>query len=303
MKQNVKKELKCIIITFLSAIISIVALHTFIVPSKFSPSGIDGVSTILYELTGINIGWFKIIINVPLLILAWIFLNKRFVIYVMLFTLLDSVGVILLESVNFYVFIPANLTTEIAIGYRLIAAIFSGVMMGVCIGLMLKIGFSSGGVDIIACLFHKIKPHFHVEKIISFCSYTIVAMSYFIYGDLTSILLSVVQIFVSEWTITAILRKDRYAIEVKIVTKKPDAIKNEILYKYHHSATILESQGMYTGDKYFMVITVMNRWDVPEFMTLLKKYPETFVYFSDGVRVQGDFHYTKIDNGERTNAY
>jgi uncharacterized membrane-anchored protein YitT (DUF2179 family) len=86
MKQNFKKELNCIIITFLSAIISIVALHTFIVPSKFSPSGIDGVSTILYELTGINIGWFKIIINVPLLILAWIFLNKRFVIYVMLFT-------------------------------------------------------------------------------------------------------------------------------------------------------------------------------------------------------------------------
>lgn len=303
MKLSLKKEIKNVLFTIISALISCVALHTFIVPSNFSPSGIDGVSTILYEITGLNIGWYKIIINVPLLILAWIFLNKKYVFYVMFFTLLDSLGVIILEKIDFYVFIPSTLEAVDVIGYRLIAAIFSGVMMGVCIGLMLKIGFSSGGVDIIACLFHKLKPHIQIEKIISICSYVIVAISYFVYGDLTSILLSIVQIFVSEWTIGALLKRERYAIEVKIVTKNPEIIKQEILYKYHHSATILESQGMYSGDKNYMVVSVMNRWDVPEFMNLMKKHPDTFIYFSDGIRVQGDFHYTKIDNGNRTDAF
>lgn len=303
MKLNWKKEIKDVFMTVLAALLSVVALHTFVVPADFSPSGIDGLCTILYEMTDLNMGWFKIFINIPLMILAWIFLNKKYVLYVMFFTILDSVGVIILESLGFFVFIPTGLTVAEAIGYRLLAAIFSGVMLGVCVGIMLKLGYSSGGVDIIACLVHKWKPHFNVERIISICAYAIVGISYFVYGDLTSILLSVVQIFVSEWTIAAILRRERYAIEVKVITKAPEKIRDEILYKHRHSATIIESKGMYSGENNYMVVSVMNSRDIPEFMNTMKKHPDTFVYFSDGVRVQGDFHFTQEKIGERIDAY
>ena len=300
---NIKKEIKDIFLTFIAAFFSVVALHTFVVPAKFSPSGIDGLSTILYEITGLNMGWFKIFINIPLMVLAWIFLNKKYVLYVMIFTIFDSVGVIVLESLNFYVFIPIGLTEAEAVGYRLISAIFSGVLLGVSVGIMLKIGYSSGGVDIIACLVHKWKPHLNVERIISICAYTIVAISYFVYWDLTSILLSIIQIFISEWTITGLLRRDRYAIEVKVVTKEPEKIKEEILYKHKHSATIIKGNGMYSGDEYFIVTSVMNSRDIPEFMNTMKKHPETFVYFSDGVRDQGEFHFSEEKEGGRVDAY
>ena len=303
MKVKWKKEIKDVLMTFVAALLSVVALHAFVVPADFSPSGIDGLCTVLHEITGLNMGWFKIFINIPLMILAWIFLNKKYVFYVMFFTLLDSVGVIVLECLNFFVFIPTGLTSAEAVGYRLLAAIFSGVMLGVCVGIMLKLGYSSGGVDVIACLAHKWKPHVNVERIISICAYIIVGVSYFVYWDLTSILLSVVQIFASEQTIAAILRRERYAIEVKVITKEPEKIREEILYKYKHSATIIDSQGMYSKEKNFMVVSVMNSRDIPEFMNTMKKYPDTFVYFSDGVRVQGDFHFTQEKIGERIDAY
>ena len=303
MKLNWKRELKDVLMTFVAALLSVVALHTFVVPADFSPSGIDGACTILYEITGVNMGWFKILINIPLMVLAWIFLNKKYVLYVMFFTVLDSVGVIILESISFFVFIPMGLTVAEAVGYRLLAAIFSGVMLGVCVGIMLKLGYSSGGVDIIACLVHKWKSHFNVERVISVCAYTIVGISYFVYWDLTSILLSVVQIFVSEWTIAGLLRRERFAIEVKVVTKEPEKIRDEILYKHRHSATIVESKGMYSNEKNYMVVSVMNSRDIPEFMNSMKKHPDTFVYFSDGVRVQGDFHFTHEKIGERIDAY
>ena len=303
MKLNWKRELKDVLMTFVAALLSVVALHTFVVPADFSPSGIDGACTILYEITGVNMGWFKILINIPLMVLAWIFLNKKYVLYVMFFTVLDSVGVIILESISFFVFIPTGLTVAEAVGYRLLAAIFSGVMLGVCVGIMLKLGYSSGGVDIIACLVHKWKSHFNVERVISICAYTIVGISYFVYWDLTSILLSVVQIFVSEWTIAGLLRRERFAIEVKVVTKEPEKIRDEILYKHRHSATIVESKGMYSNEKNYMVVSVMNSRDIPEFMNSMKKHPDTFVYFSDGVRVQGDFHFTHEKIGERIDAY
>ena len=118
-RKKVKKELRDILFMLLAVTVSFVSLHVFVIPANFSPSGIDGVSTILYELTGINIGWFKLFFNTPLMILAWIFLKKRHVFYVTIFTFLDSFGLIVLEYFDFYIFIPEALTMAEAIGYRL----------------------------------------------------------------------------------------------------------------------------------------------------------------------------------------
>lgn len=300
--ETLKKEIPQILLLILAAAISFFSLHVFVIPSNFSPSGIDGVSTILYEITGINTGWYKIAFNIPLMILAWIYLKRRYVICVIAFTLLDSFGMIILETVNFYTFLPEVIGQTDVVGYRLLAALFAGVALGVSTAIMLKIGGSTGGIDIIACLVNQKKPNLNVEKIISIICYAVIACSYFVYWDLTSILLSVIQIFVFECTVSAILRNDRYALEVKIITKHPEKIRDEILYKHEHSATIINGHGMYTGDEYYMVITVINSRDIAAFMRTLKQLPDTFIYFSEGVRVQGDFHFgDKI--GSRVDAF
>lgn len=167
---------------------------------------------------------------------------------------------------------------------------------------MLKIGCSTGGIDIVACLVNIKKPNFNIERIISIICYTVIACSFFVYWDLTSILLSCIQIFVFEWTVATLLRKDRYAMEVKIITKDPKMLRDEIINRYHHSATIVEATGMYSGEGYSMVITVLNNRDIHPFMTMMKAHPDTFIYFSDGVKVQGDYHFgSKI--GSRIDAY
>jgi len=233
---------------------------------------------------------------------AWVCLNKRYVFYVISFVVLDAFGVILMEKINFFTFIPVGLTAGEEIGYRLISAMVAGVALGICTGLMLKIGCSTGGVDIIACLVNMKKPNFHVERIISVICYAVILCSYFVYRDLTSILLSCIQIFVFEWTAALLLRKDRYALEVKIITKNPDAIRDEILYKYRHSATILNATGMYTGEAYSMVITVLDSRNMQAFMSSMKAHPDTFIYFSDGVKVQGEYHFG-LTASERIDAY
>ena len=301
--KKLKKEGRDILLTVVAACFSVVALHTFVVPSDFSPSGIDGLCTILYEVTGFNMGWFKILINIPLLVLAYFLLNKKYVLYVIFFTALDSFGVVLLEKVDFYIYIPAGLAAAELVGYRLLSALVSGILLGVCVGIMLKIGYSSGGIDIVACLLHKWKPHFHVERIISICAYSIVGVSFFIYKDLTSIFLSAVQIFASECIVSTLLKHDRFATEVKIVTKNPQEIRDEILYTYRHGATVVKSTGMYSGEDNYIVFSVMNLRDIPTLMNILKKYPETFVYFSEGVRVQGDFHFNEEEIGVWHAAY
>jgi len=302
LKNKLTKELNSIFLLFCAAAVSFLSVHVFIVPSNFAPSGIEGISMILYEITGINIGWFKLAFNIPLMIVAWVCLNKRYVLYVIAFVVLDSLGVILLEQIGFYTFIPAGLTFGEEMGYRLISAMVAGVALGICTGFMLKIGCSTGGIDIIACLVNMKKPNFHVERVISILCYGVILCSYFVYRDLTSILRSCIQIFVFEWTAAALLRKDRYAVEVKIITKNPDAIRDEILYKYRHSATVVEATGMYTGDAYSMVITVLDSRNMQNFMVSMKAHPDTFIYFTDGVKVQGEYHFG-LTTSERIDAY
>lgn len=301
-KNKLTTELTSILMLLCAVAVSFLSVHVFIVPSNFAPSGIEGISMILYEITGINIGWFKLAFNIPLLIVAWICLNKRYVIYVVAFVVLDALGVILMEQIGFFTFVPAGLTAGEAMGYRLISAMVAGVALGICTGLMLRIGCSTGGVDIIACLVSMKKPNFHVERVISVICYGVILCSYFVYRDLTSILLSCIQIFVFEWTAASLLRKDRYAVEVKIITKKPEEIRDEILYKYRHSATILEATGMYTGDTYSMVITVLDSRNMQAFMSSMKAHTDTFIYFTDGVKVQGEYHFG-LTESERMDAY
>lgn len=301
-KSKLKAELSSMLMLLGAVVVSFVSVHVFIIPSNFAPSGIEGVSAILYEITGLNIGWFKLMLNIPLMIIAWIYLDKRYVFYVIAFIVGDAIGVILMEKLNFYTFVPAGLTAGEEIGYRLISAIVAGVALGICTGLMLKIGCSTGGIDIIACLVNMKKPNLHIERIISVICYCVIACSYFVYRDLTSILLSCIQIFVFEWTAASLLRKDRYALEVKIITKNPEAIRDEILHKYRHSATILNATGMYTGEAYSMVITVLDGRNMHAFMSSMKSHPDTFIYFSDGVKVQGEYHFGKTVSA-RIDAY
>ena len=293
LKKKIMYETKCTITMLVAVLVSFLSLHIFVIPASFAPSGIDGISTILYELTGLNIGWYKIIFNVPLLVLAWIYLNKRYVIYISIYTIFDSIGLILLEKFNFYTFIPANLVIEQALSYRLLSAIFAGVALGVTSGLMLKMGFSTGGTDIIASLVHKRKPHVNTERIIGFICYLIIFCSYFVYWDVTSILLSVIQIFVFEITTSVLLKSDRYAVEVKVITKHPYQIRDIVLYDFEHSATILNAEGMYSGEDYKMIITLMTERELVEFIEEMKKYPDTFLYYSGGVRVKGDFQFNE----------
>ena len=183
--KDVFNKIKDIFLTVIAAILSAIALHVFVYKNSFAPSGIDGIATMIQELTNINAGIISVVLNAPLLIVAWFFLHKKYVLYTILFTFLSSAFVYLLSAINFYQFI---VETD-----KIIVAAFSGIMLGIRTGIMLKIGASSGGVDVIACIIKERVRGINIEKIISGICYAIICASYFVYGDLLCVLLSVVQ--------------------------------------------------------------------------------------------------------------
>ena len=287
-KNKFLKEFVTVLLTLLAAAMSAFGLHVFVYSANFAPSGVDGIATMLQEITSVNAGLFSLIFNIPLLIVAWFFLKRRYVIYTVIFTLVSSGLLVLLEAVEFFQYSAPG--TD-----RLIPAIFSGVILGVRTGLMLKIGASTGGIDIIAGIIQIKKSHLNIERVITVICYVIILSSYLIYGDITSILLSFVQMFIFDKFAGSMLRDSRNAVEVKIITKNPLAIKQDIICNLKHGATVIDSRGMYTDGESSIIISVINIRQIPEFIEIIKKYPDTFTYYGELMGVKGNFRWQKDD--------
>jgi len=287
MKNKTLKIVCEIGLTVLAAVVSAFTLHVFVYQNEFAPSGFDGIATMLQQTTGISAGIYYMLLNIPLLAIALFLLDKKYVIYTVLFTVLSSALIFVLGTVGFYQYEAAN--------EKLLAAIFSGLLLGVRTGIMIRLGASTGGVDIIACIIHKKSTYIHVERIIAILCYIIIGLSFFVYRNINSVLLAVVQMFVFEWGVNLIMKDSRDAIEFKIVTEHPEELKNAIINELKHGATILESKGMYTDNPSHVIISIVNSRQIPEFLKIIKDYPDTFVYYSKVMGVRGNFRWRKSD--------
>ena len=282
-----KKILITVLYLILSSAVSAIGIYYFIYPSDFAPIGIDGIAMMIHELTGLSAAYFIIGLNLPLLVLSLIFLDKRFTVLTILNIVLTSLFLLALEKIDF-----PQYETETD---KLLPAIFSGVLLGLRTGLLLKIGASSGGVDIVAGIISKKNPFINFERYISLICYVIIVSSFAVYKNLECIMLSLIQMFVFEKTAAMVMQNLRNAVEFKIITDHPELLKEDIISNLKHGATVVESKGMFTGENKSMIFCVVNTRQVPEFMKILKKYDHLFVYSSEVSSVNGNFRWRKED--------
>lgn len=280
-KQRDKRRFwKGILVTIMASLVSSLALYVFVYPANFVPLGLEAVATMLLQVW--NQPWFwTLLLNAPLIIYACFKLDRRYVFFSLLFTALSSLFLFVYPIINLPVY---NKPDE-----RLLAAICSGIMLGIRTGLMLRIGSSSGGVDIIAQVLGKRFPQVNIERIITVICCTLIFGSYFVYRDFDCILLGMVQMFISERATTFLMRQNREAIKVEIVTKTPEKLKEDIIVNLRHSATVIDGKGLYSGEANTVLFVVLNLYQMADFINIIKKYPDTFVYYYDVKGVYGNF--------------
>ncbi len=291
-KLSFKKEFFNMVVTIVASFLSAFGMHFFVFNAGFAPAGIDGIATMLQAKTSISAGVYSLAFNIPLLIIAWFILKRKYVVYTIIFSILSSLLMMLFDAVSF----PQYAGIEMGMSEKLVSAVFSGLILGVRTGAMLKIGASTGGVDVVASMVQKKRAYGNIESIISIICYAIIGVSFFVYdNNLNSVLLAIVQMFVFEKAAGVLMKDTRNAVEFKIVTKHPEDIRNDIIYNLKHGATLLDGKGMFTNEGNAVIISVVNIRQIPEFLDIIKKHPDTFVYYSDVTGVKGNFRWNKED--------
>ncbi len=279
-KMTVKSWLVLIFGIIIAGVVRAIGVYSFVVPNNFAPGGVTGVGSIIEYLFGVNAGYIIAAINVPLIIIAFIFIGKRFAIISGISILLSSGLMVLFPYMHFPTF-PFKED-------RILAAIAGGLICGVGVAIMLKLGGSNGGTDIIATLIQRKFSATNIAWFIFLVDSTVVVASIFVYDNsLTPALLSFVEMFASSKVAELILQGFKSAIKIEIITNHAEDISNEILQALHRGVTKITTTGMYTGEEHSMLVCIIRKRQLSQLRMILKKYPDTFAYISGTSEVVG----------------
>jgi uncharacterized membrane-anchored protein YitT (DUF2179 family) len=250
------------------------ALNMFLLPHQILVGGVTGIGMIIGLLTPLNTGWVIFAINIPIFILGILYLGKRFVVFSIL-------------SVFVTAFSMQFIAVEAITSDPIIASVFGGVIAGIAIGLIIRFGGSSGGLDIIGLILIQ-KRDFPLGAVMFAMNGVVIFISGFLFNwDLA--LYTLLSIFVTGKVIDSIHTK-HIKLTLMIISSMGDEIKKELLSKVYRGITVMEGVGAYSQERRKVLFTVVSRYELEEIKSAIRKIdPNAFVNITETVEVMGMF--------------
>ena len=274
-------------IGILGTFINAFGVNYFIVPMGLFSGGILGVSQLLRTLiasrvalpAGVDIaGALYLLLNLPLILLAWRALGRVFVVRTLICTLTSSF---------FYGVLTAPATPILE--ERLACCLVGGIIGGFGLGLTLTSGCSSGGLDILGLWLTKRGSHFTVGRFsISFNAvlYAICAIIF----DLPTALYSVIYNVFSSFMVDR-AHQQGINVQLLIFTRDEDPeLPRRIMRELNRGVTYWEGMGAYTGKQIRVMCVAVSKFEVEDLRRIvLELDPHAFFIVQEGVRIEGNF--------------
>ena len=261
----------------LTAVLSATNYYIFVFPNSFTPTGVDGLCTLLQHLLGVNIGYLALLANLPLLLIGRTVLSRDFILKSALYTLSFSLASILLRAG-----IPPLPVYHTETGTStVLAPLAAGVIRGLLLELTLRAGGSSGGLDIPAAMVQKKKPHKDLLSTVFLFNLGIAILSFFVYGyRFEPAICSILYAFLTSFVSGAVRNSRREGVRVEIITRAPDTLCTEITGRLHLPATVIDAHGAYADTDVKMVVCMLSKEQLPRLEMLLGEHPDALAYES-----------------------
>nr|WP_232336441.1 YitT family protein [Thermoactinomyces sp. CICC 10522] len=268
------KILKRGILILLGAVLVAVGLEIFLVPNQVIDGGITGISIMLSHCTGLSLGAFLFVLNMPFFFLGYKQIGKTFAISTLFGVIVMSIGTILLHPVP-------PLTDD-----PLLAAVFGGIILGIGIGLVIRYGGSLDGTEILAIMFNKKLP-FSVGQTVMFLNIFILGSAGFVFGW-DRAMYSLIAYFIAFKMIDTTIEGFDETKSVWIITDKPEKLGQCILNRLGRGVTYLSGEGAYTGDDKKVIFCVVTRLEEAKLKAIVEDIdPEAFLAIANIHEVRG----------------
>lgn len=270
--------IKKILMIFFGNMLYSFAIAFFILPSGLITGGTTGIALCVNYFTGFDISLFVLIFNIVMFVIGWAILGRSFAFS----TILSSIFYpFLLSTARYLVGITGALTNDL-----ILCTLFGGLLIGVGIGIVIRAGASTGGMDIPPLVLNK-KFGINVSVSLYVFDFTILIMQMF-FSNRDQILYGILLVCIYTYSLEKVLIMGKSRTQLEIISEKYMEINELITGRFDRGTTLYEVEGGFTRNETYAILTVINRRELFAIQeAVMKLDPAAFIVISQVNEVRG----------------
>lgn len=285
-KAAIKTHSRVLLQVLIGCLIYSVGMNLFYTKEHLLSGGLTGFAQLIHYQFGLPISLMVVLLNIPLFLVGWKFVNRQFFIYSLCGIAIFSVCIQLGSHLSISYDSPL---TSVALG---------GVLTGLGLGIIYRSGASTGGSDILAKIFNK---YFSLNMATTglIINVIVVSSSMFIYG-IDQAVLTLSAMFLASHVTSYVIDGIDHRRAITIITSDPKPLSNHILKELGRGVTVTHATGAYTNDDRYILYCVISKRQLSPLKMLIKRVdPHAFFTITtvNGVYGRGSsfFSFSKID--------
>ena len=252
--------------------------YIFKFQNHFSFGGVSGIAVIMSGLLGGSASTYTFVINMLLLVVAFVLLGKEVAMRSAYVSVLYSVT---LEVIQYVWPMSEPLTNQ-----PVLELVFCFMIIAVCSAIFFNMNASSGGSDIIALILKKY-TNISIGTALLVVDFIVVIVAFFVYG-VTVGLFSLAGFLAKSFFIDTVIESLNLCKYFTIISKNAEPICNYINAELNHGATIYDARGAYTKDNKQVVMTVVKREQARNLRNYVHKVdPDAFMMITNSSEIIG----------------
>ncbi|MFB5189601.1 YitT family protein [Alicyclobacillus fastidiosus] len=261
--------------------IGAVAVNNFLTPAHILAGGVTGVAQLIHHYVRfIGLGTMFFIFNIPLFLLGYRFLGKRFI-------FLTGLAIL-----GFSVFTDAVHLHFQTASDPLLKGLYGGVLSGVSSAIVIRIGGSMGGTDILSLVIHRLTGR-SVGSTGLIMNVIVLFLSMFVFG-VPAAMYTLISMFASSRVVNALMHFQQRKTAL-IVTACPEEVAKAIGDRLTRGSTIMRASGAYTHAERGVLLCAMTHLEIADLKEIVLATDEhAFMTVLDTTEVVGRFRELKL---------
>jgi uncharacterized membrane-anchored protein YitT (DUF2179 family) len=283
--QRVKKWI-CFAMVVLGNLLYALSVKLFLLPAELMSCGTTGIALIVNHLTDLPITVFIFCFNVVMLALGWWVLGRQFAMTTVFSSLFYPLALEILDRTLGDIVITEHIWLNV---------LFAGIGLGISLGLVIRGGASTGGMDIPPLILERL---FRIPVSISLAAFDLcIILAQAFYHEPEDLLLGILLIIVISISLNKATVLGSTKTEVRIVSEKSDEIRAAILTDVDRGVTLLHGKGGYLQQETDVIMSIISDHELPKIERLARSIdPACFMIVTQVKEVWGrGFSYSKVE--------
>lgn len=246
MNRNWKKNMETIIGVLLGNAVLAFTVAAFLVPHGIIMGGATGIGLTISHYIAMDLSAIIFVVNIILFVLGTIVLGKTFALTTLVSTFVYPVFLSVMRSIPGITELTDNI---------MLASLYGGALLGLGIGLVVRVGASTGGTDILALVLHK-WFHISLAVLVYIVDFTVL-LCQALFSNSEQILYGILVLIVSTAALNRVILMGQSQIQLFIVTEKYEEVKEKVLNEIDAGVTMVHIETGYGAKQQKGVLCVI----------------------------------------------